>query len=113
MPCLQLFTGKMTTTPGGAEEQKVGPVITFCHPAIKILMNCILNAEDSNVVVMLDVIVVGLGYQRNELKYNPVMISYSYGVKGKRRREFKAYLPFLIYWFQKPLPIRIDFPPFR
>ena len=44
---------------------KVGPVIVFCHSAIKILMNCVLCAEGNSIAIVLDIIVLGLNHQRN------------------------------------------------
>ena len=55
----------MATTPGNVGVLKVRTIIAFCHPAVKIPMNCVLHAEDSNIAMVLDVILVGLGHQRN------------------------------------------------
>ena len=48
---------------GNVGALEVGPVIAFCHPMIKVLVNYVLHAEDNSVAKTLDVIMVGLGLE--------------------------------------------------
>ena len=50
-------------------------------------MNYVLLAEDSNVALKLDVITVGPGYQKIELKYKPTMMLVTHCERKERRVE--------------------------
>ena len=67
-----------------------------------------MHAEDFNVALMLDVLLVGLGLQRNGIGYKPLIKSWPYSMREGRRGRFIANPSF--FGFQSPLLVPLDFP---
>ena len=95
----------MTITPIDIGALKGGPVSTFCYSMIKILMSFVLSAEDSNVAMVLDVIIVEWTRVQD---FNNMLTAQ---LEREEERRVQNNFPTLLSLVFSPLPDPVSFLP--